>query len=750
MLSKIRYFILIISFLIFIVVVFRLVNPPNKIFSSHLSSGEDYLHNSNNQAKSLNPILNETQKQDTIISSVPDLNRKKTINSSSKKLSKLNRKNNVDIDSNKFLTVDQFTTNEEIAHNYLESNDITLVPKSSLKMIFVHKDSRLFEGEIKMYLVNEEIPKLIGTFPVLQGELLYTNFTYWGQPLEFRTPYSDGARKVIYQKDKAELQEEMIVLHPLAQAQVKVFDTENKPVSGATVSIYFSDFITGHDLDREPPSEFWEITGTEGIVNFNLTEGKYLFHISHADYALSETLVEIPSSGQKIIVIKLLPRKLLQGLVITQANDISPSGLIVTIKSKDNQISQKTSTDSNGNFSFSNLKAGVYDIIINISEGFDIGQSGIIIQDDEEISHVTISIPPLITISFKFTSGNSPISNGSVSLSHETLGQNMIENQYCIFQLKTNNEGYINTKIIPGDFTLVLSKPLFRTAITINPQDNGKVIEFNLGQYLIHVLVIEKESQIPVQNVAVTLIPNYNDELYFYQYLTDQDGKVTFQVSNEGTYKLSVDGGNEFQKYEGESIELKQSVPEPQYTVKLSRIVPPSGTLVVKFIDERTGYLIGEKIRYYYILYPDTNQQVTSIKVENLENGILIVTGLQPGNYRLFLLSPHYKSEKIKILIQENTGQLITVKGKLSAAYRIIIKNLPSNLNIVQPFIVTFYDPLNHDLYRDAYWTWIDKDIGPLLPAYYFYEFEIPELGQFTGIVDLVEGKTSPIEVDIK
>ncbi|PYZ96231.1 hypothetical protein CR205_17890 [Alteribacter lacisalsi] len=142
-----------------------------------------------------------------------------------------------------------------------------------------------------------------------------------------------------------------------------VTDEDGKPISGATVSV--------------PEENIQTTTNSNGHYTIGIGLGEHEVHAEARGYLSDSAVVEVEELGESVeqnFSLEATDRASVSGEVLHTSSEDPIEGANVTIVETGNGFEDETVTDSSGEFTFSELLAGDYEVTVSVTGYLDVTQ----------------------------------------------------------------------------------------------------------------------------------------------------------------------------------------------------------------------------------------------------------------------------------------------------------------------------------------------------------------------------------------
>lgn len=326
----------------------------------------------------------------------------------------------------------------------------------------------------------------------------------------------------------------------------------------------------------------------------------------------------------------------MNGTVVTEAGTVLTNATITVNDGLGN--SYTTTTDANGNFTFSNLTASQsYTVTITIDGYLTTTLYDVAVVTDETTDFDdAITLDSAVSFSGEVVerSGGDAISGTTIELFDRAKPRSTVPD----YTLTTISDGtFSSNQIIPGNYRVEVSQAgyvtLLRNRINLTSSVADKTFRLETGATITGLVRNDGE---PVYQALVTVYSkNPSSTGYGYDY-TDSDGYYAISSLEPGRYRVKVSST-------GFTERVLQRRLRSGQTTEVNLAVGEAGSVAGYVTDKLTnlplaGYLV--RVRNQTVsAYTDTN-------------GYYIIDGLAPGRYKLYVYSTAYKtgrSNKIRV-----------------------------------------------------------------------------------------------------
>ncbi|MBU7592485.1 carboxypeptidase regulatory-like domain-containing protein [Metabacillus halosaccharovorans] len=354
------------------------------------------------------------------------------------------------------------------------------------------------------------------------------------------------------------------------------------------------------------------MSNDNGLYTFtNVTPGNYTVQALRANYATNSVAVVASSGISTTANIPLTP------LPSTISGNVSNGGPInnasVTLTNQEGNVIASTTTNGAGNYTFSNVSPGVYNVSV-LAAGFQSQIQSIMVEPNQNysVNFVLIANPGAITGEIRDSITNTVIPNATIEL--------LTQESVFIASTTSNGAGvYSFTNLSPGTYLVRASATNYATSLVSSTVTPGNTTTTNLflqqNPGAIQGTVNDSGSLAPIPNVNIQVANSQN--IVVATAVTNVNGQYTIDQLLPGSYTLifTADGYS---------------------NVTLGAIVTANGTAIVNAVLSRlAGALMGN------VQNPQGNP-LSGASVSVLQNNVFIQTALtdENGNYMITGLAP--------------------------------------------------------------------------------------------------------------
>ena len=408
--------------------------------------------------------------------------------------------------------------------------------------------------------------------------------------------------------------------------------------------------------NTDPNLVFQAVPDAQGHFSFaSLPAGTYDLTITLNGYNTAQVTGVVVAAGQSVSTgqINLTAAATINGAVSTSDLAQSLSGLQVSLFHNGSLINT-VATDQNGNFHFSGLAAGTYQIVpsgysyfasdetIQVAAGQTFDNASVILQPGGEIGGV-------------LTGPGGPVAGAPVYAFDSQGNANVAY---------TDTAGnYLFEHLALGSYNVFAATngPASASAINVTSLDSDPVtanFNVNVAQQIAGKLLLS-DGQTPVSNGYVSLFQN---GLKIASSVTDSAGNYSFALSQPGTYTLEASAGNA--SFSG----IANVVVNSNATVQRN-LIAGSGSLNLTVTD--AGDTVDGSIAILY--ETSTNQEVGVVLLD--ATGLATFTNLVDDSYRVVVENSDNRGGQVNAIVSGGTGSATvaqqaqaTVTGKITDA----------------------------------------------------------------------------------
>lgn len=276
-------------------------------------------------------------------------------------------------------------------------------------------------------------------------------------------------------------------------------------------------------------------------------EGKYMFDVdpdkaytviatTNGFAAEEEIVINDNWNSETALDLNLLPTDTVQGFVQNESGD-HVAGAEIVLYDNDGNMLVQSETDENGRYQFALEEDKVYEVVAR-TEGY-MGKAGIVTDenwDTNKDTDITLLPTELVQGIITDKDGN-PVAGALVKI----LDENGVE----VAQVKTDENGYYQFNIPPGDYELVASTDGHgaRQKIAVDENwDETQYVNMTLLPTDTVQGIVKNEDGTPSANTKITLYDDKGNMLV--QSRTDEEGHYQFVLEEDNTYDVIAEKGD--------------------------------------------------------------------------------------------------------------------------------------------------------------------------------------------------------------
>ncbi|PFG06479.1 carboxypeptidase regulatory-like domain-containing protein [Bacillus sp. es.034] len=387
-------------------------------------------------------------------------------------------------------------------------------------------------------------------------------------------------------------------------------------------------------------------SNSSGFYSFtNVVPGNYTVQAALANYVTGTANATAASGASTTANIALVPQP------STISGNVSNGGAItnanVQLLNNSGTVVDSTTTDIAGNYSFSNVTPGLYNVSV-VAAGFQSQTRAVMTEPNQAsvVNFILIANPGAISGTVRDASTNNSIpfanlelldSNGVLVASTTTDGTG----QYSFNNLAPGTYGVRSFAVNYGSTTVSSTVTAGNTTVT------NLFLEPNPGS--IQGTVTDADTLTAIPGASVQAINSQS--VIIASTTTDGSGQYSFTSLIPGSYSLLFTAnGYAIQTLGAVVISNTATI----VNVTLSRL---AGALVGIVQDPNAAAIPGAMVTVY-----QNNIKISSVVTDT--NGQYMVSGLPPGSYTVVVSAPNYTTETVAAMIEN--GQTTTLNVTLN------------------------------------------------------------------------------------
>ena len=556
---------------------------------------------------------------------------------------------------------------------------------------------------------------------------------------EVRVGKIEGGRTFFQVKGEDEDKTHEIVIRPLCRFHGVVQNEEEMPVPDADIVIGYGKSSQHHEYNYrygwfKRQSHKSLKSNEQGIFEESLPEGPYIVFIEHQDYPMLSSGFTLEKEEWKEKVFTLKGGARLSGKVYyEETNDPAPGMNVHVSRYHEGQnFNQNTKTDQEGRFSFSSFQPGTYSLTVRDQGGLSVSRS-VDLEKNAQVN-LDIPIPSTLSVTMVFMKGEYPVSGKYISV-------NSTDQRNIHFSAKTDSSGRTPVTIPPGPYKVSLWEMNFNEDITVEPGDEGREFVFQINPTSLKVRLVDAETERPISGHHSVYLRTLEKSRNFHGRYDRSTGWFHFENLEPDTYELHTGAFEDYVPFKSEPIVIEEGD-------KQEFIVPLRKGLELKIacLDAGTGERIDERLRGS-VKIKGTHQYLSTTQ-STKEKGILLLKGLDEGEYMIRVSSPHYQSDEIEVRMDPESPREIEIRLKPMSALLLKATDALTGTSLFQKHSNIRVRLLDEKSGRDMHF-YREKEEGPIPPGSYHYTVELKGYESVEGEILLLERETATLEVKL-